>query len=51
MRSYYIVVKSEFISVIGSVKSDMWDRKSVPCAVRMGKPQRMRRSKTCVKTF
>ena len=30
MRSYYIIVKSELICVIGSVKSDMWDRISVP---------------------
>lgn len=49
MRSYYIIVKSELICAIGSVKADMWDRISVPCAVRMGKPQRMRRSKTCLK--
>ena len=35
MRSYYIIVKSELICVIGSVKSDMWDRISVPSAVRM----------------
>ena len=30
MRSYYIIVKSELICVIGSVKSDMWDIISVP---------------------
>ena len=42
MRSYYIIVKSELICVIGSVKSDMWDRISVPCAVRMRKTERMR---------
>ena len=30
MRSYYIIVKSELICVIGSVKADMWDRISVP---------------------
>ena len=35
MTSYYIIVKSELICVIGSVKSDMWDRISVPCAVGM----------------
>ena len=33
MRSYYIIVKSELICVIGSVKSD---------AVRMRKTERMR---------
>ena len=42
MRSYYIIVKSELICVIGSVKSDMWDRISVPCAVGMRKTERMR---------
>ena len=42
MRSYYIIVKSELICVIGSVNSDMWDRISVPCAVRMRKAERMR---------
>ena len=41
MRSYYIIVKSELICVIGSVKSDMWDRISVPCAVGMRKTERM----------
>ena len=30
MRSYYIIVKSELICVIGSVNSDMWDRISAP---------------------
>ena len=30
MRSYYIIVKSEVIFVIGSVNSHMWDRISVP---------------------
>ena len=42
MRSYYIIVKSELICVIGSVKSDMWGRISVPCAVGMRKTERMR---------
>ena len=42
MRSYYIIVKSELICVIGSVKSDMWDRISVPCAMGMRKTERMR---------
>ena len=41
MTSYYIIVKSELICVIGSVKSDMWDRISVPCAVGMPKTERM----------
>ena len=36
MSSYYITVGSDLIYVIGSVKSDMWERKSVPCAGRMG---------------
>ena len=42
MRSYYMIVKSELICVIGSVKSDMWDRISVPCAVGRRKTERMR---------
>ena len=42
MRSYYIIVKSELICVIGSVNSHMWDRISVPCTVRMHKAERMR---------
>ena len=42
MRSYYIIVKSELICVIGSVNSDMWDRISVLCAVRMRRAERMR---------
>ena len=47
MRSYYIIVKSELICVIGSVKSDMWDRISVPCAVRMPRHEfEEKRSKT-----
>ena len=41
MRSYYIIVKSEVICVIGSVKADMWDRISNHCAVRMRKTERM----------
>ena len=45
MSNYYIVVKSEFICVIGSVKLDMWERKSVPYAGRMCKPERMRSRK------
>ena len=32
----HITVGSDLIYVIGSVKSDMWERKSVPCAGRMG---------------
>ena len=39
MRSYYIIVKSELICVIGSVNSHMWDRVSVPCAARMRKAE------------
>ena len=42
MTSYYVIVKSELICVIGSVKSDMWDRISVPCAVGMRKTGCMR---------
>ena len=42
MRSYYIIVKSELICVISSVNSHMWDRISVPYAVRMCKTERMR---------
>ena len=42
MRSYYIIVKSELIRVIGSVNSHLCDRISVPCAVRMRKAERMR---------
>ena len=42
MNSYYIIVKSEVIFVNGSVKSDMWERKRVPCAGRMCKPECMR---------
>ena len=56
MRSYYIIVKSELICVIGSVNSHMQDRISAPCAVRMRKAERMRshefeekRSKTLLK--
>jgi len=45
MCNYYIIVKSEVICVIGSVKSDMWERKSVPYAGRMCKPERMRSRK------
>ena len=45
MRSYYIIVKSELICVIGSVKADMWDRISVPSAVRRRIPERMRSTK------
>ena len=45
MRSYYIIVKSKLICVIGSVNSHMWDRTSVPCAVRMRKAERMRSTK------
>ena len=51
MRSYYIIVKSELICVIGSVKSDMWDRISVPCAVRKLKAERMRSHEFEEKTF
>ena len=42
MTSYYNIVKSELICVIGSVNSDMWDRISVPCAVHIRKAERMR---------
>ena len=42
MSNNVTIVKSEFICVIGSVKSDMWDRKSVPCALHMCKPELMR---------
>ena len=45
MRSYYIIVKSELICVIGSVKADLWDRISVPYPVRRRKPERMRSTK------
>ena len=51
MRSYYIIVKSELICVIGSVNSHMWDRISVPCAVRMCKAERMRSHEFEEKTF
>ena len=51
MRSYYIIVKSELICVIGSVKADMWDRISVPCAVRMRKTERMHSHEFEEKTF
>ena len=45
MSNYYIIVKSELICVIGSVKLDMWERKSFPYAGRMCKPERMRSRK------
>lgn len=32
--NYYITVGSDLICVVGSVKSDMWERKSVSCAGR-----------------
>ena len=44
MTSYYIIVKSELICVIGSVKSDMWDRISVPCAVDMRKVMNLKKN-------
>ena len=43
--NYYIMVKSELICIIGSVKSDMWERKSVPYAGRMCEQERMRSRK------
>lgn len=36
MSNYYITVGSDLICVVGSVKSDMWERKSVSCAGRIG---------------
>ena len=45
MNRYYSIVKSELICVNGSVKSDMWERKRVPCPVRMCKLERMRSTK------
>ena len=51
MRSYYITVKGELICVIGSVKSDMWGRISVPCTVRKLKAERMRSHEFEEKTF
>ena len=36
MSNYYITVGSNLICVVGSVKPDMWERKSVSCAGRMG---------------
>ena len=36
MSNYYVTVGSDLICVVGSVKSDMWERKSVSCAGRMG---------------
>ena len=45
MSNYYIIVKSELICIIGSVKSDMWERKSVPYAGRMCEQERMRSRK------
>ena len=51
MRSYYITVKGELICVIGSVKSDMWGRISVPCTVRKLKAEPMRSHEFEEKTF
>ena len=41
MSCYYTIVKSEFIYVYEGSGLHMWERNSVPCPVRIGKPQRM----------
>ena len=43
--SYFLVCKGELIYVDEGYGLDMWDRISVPCALRM------RSNKFCVKTF
>ena len=42
MSCYYTIVKSEVIYVYEVFNSHMWDRISVPCAVRMRKAEGMR---------
>ena len=49
-RCYSKFRSSEFLYVDEDHHSHLWDRNSVPCAVRMRSGLRMRSSESCVKT-